>query len=298
MALAFTAIMPGRRIGRFFGKLHILFCLGAISGLVWHVLMQKSSSSKISALVCCALWGGTHSYRFTRMFLLRRYVAKVNKRRQKDDVIILTLAVHKPVPFYPGCYYYLFFNGPLPFYDLLHGYAMMPFWVDSHDGRAEISFLMSRTGSHCMSLAALNEGEFVRLDGPYGKDRRLYNYETVLLTAKGMGIVGALPFAFHLAERRRHDDNARKKEARLRDSSEPVFGDLSRHVDLIWWLEHNEQEDWVARHLKKLQVVDSKVSQCVLIYLVACSNTSRRESSSSGVFILTFGKTRKRCRLR
>lgn len=61
----------------------------------------------------------------------------------------------------------------------------------------------------------------------------MQSYETVVLAAKGMGIIGVLPFARHLAERRKHDDEARSESAHRRDSREPVFSDLSRRVDLI-----------------------------------------------------------------
>ncbi len=54
---------------------------------------------------------------------------------------------------------------------------------------------------------------------------------------KGMGIISVLPFARHLAVRRKYDDRARGIAARLRDSRERVFSDLSRNVNLIWWLE-------------------------------------------------------------
>ncbi|KAG5756709.1 hypothetical protein H9Q70_000687 [Fusarium xylarioides] len=103
-----------------------------------------------------------------------------------------------------------------------------------------------------------NPDHRLRLDGPYGKDLKLHTFETVVLTAKGLGISGILPFALHLAARKRHDNGLRDKSARLRDSSEPVFGDLSRHVDLIWWLEHDDQDRWVHDQLRSLQEVDNK----------------------------------------
>ncbi|OAA39638.1 hypothetical protein ISF_09847 [Cordyceps fumosorosea ARSEF 2679] len=101
----------------------------------------------------------------------------------------------------------------------------MPFCADADhvtSGVApELSFLTSHTGHHARSLNTVRKGQFLRLDGPYGRD---LHYEAVVLAAKGMGIVGVLLFARHLAERRAHDDRARGAAARLRDSKEPVFG--------------------------------------------------------------------------
>lgn len=140
---------------------------------------------------------------------------------------------------------------------------MMPFWVHldtvTSGVASELHFLISHTGHHSKSLETVRKGQFLRLDGPYGRDLHLQSYETVVLAAKGMGILGVLPFARHLAERRNHDEGVRSKSSRLKDSTEPVFGDLSRHVDLIWWLENRDQEDWVAEQLKLLQKLDTKV---------------------------------------
>ncbi|KAK2609306.1 hypothetical protein QQS21_002087 [Conoideocrella luteorostrata] len=130
---------------------------------------------------------------------------------------------------------------------------------------------------HGLPLATMDEWKRVRLDGPYGKDHRLQNFETVLLTAKGMGIVGVLPFALHLAKRRRRDDDVRRKEARLRDSNDPVFGDLSRRVDLIWWLEDNDQEVWVSKQLKRLQVLDNKVCLPYRVLYVPDEHSSKSQ---------------------
>ncbi|KAF4331947.1 NADPH oxidase [Fusarium beomiforme] len=123
----------------------------------------------------------------------------------------------------------------------------MPVWSSPDQyvkGEAsDLTFLVSRTsGHHRRSLGSIFPDSRLRLDGPYGKDLKLHTFETVVLTAKGLGISGVLPFALHLAARRRHDNGLRDKSARLRDSSEPVFGDLSRNVDLIWWLEHDDQD--------------------------------------------------------
>ena len=127
-------------------------------------------------------------------------------------------------------------------------------------GVSELIFLLTRAhGYHRRLLKSILPGSRLRLDGPYGKDLKLHTFETVVLTAKGLGILGILPFALHLAARRRHDNKLRDKSARLRDSSEPVFGDLSRNVDLIWWLEHDDQDRWVQDQLRILQGVDDKV---------------------------------------
>lgn len=197
------------------------------------------------------------------MFLFSHTQATVATRWDKEVVVQLKLVTDKPVKVFPGCYFYVFFNGPLPFYDLFHGYAMTPFWGSPKqfiNGKvSDPTFLITRKGHHANSLGCVSSGDSLRLDGPYGRDLKLYRFETVVLTAKGIGIVGVLPFALQLAGRRQRDDEARSRHARLRDSSEPVFADFSRNVDVIWWLEHDYQDQWVADQLKSLQELDSQV---------------------------------------
>lgn len=200
------------------------------------------------------------------MFIFGRTEGLLKKLWDDGNVMRIQLNTNKPISVFPGCYFYVFFPGPLPFYNLLHGYAMMPVWGQPDQYVAGVAsdlvFLISRTqGHHRRSLNSILPGNRLRLDGPYGKDLKLHTFETVVLTAKGLGITGILPFALHLASRRRHDSKLRDKSARLRDSSEPVFGDLSRNVDLIWWLEHDDQDRWVQDQLRSLQEVDDKACE-------------------------------------
>ncbi|KAK4243119.1 hypothetical protein C7999DRAFT_36561 [Corynascus novoguineensis] len=80
------------------------------------------------------------------------------------------------------------------------------------------------------------------LDGPYGQDLQLYKYETVILTAKGMGIVSVLPMALHLAARKDYDDSVRSRSNLDQDptvgfatapAATPVFHDATRRIDLL-----------------------------------------------------------------
>ncbi|KAF5571962.1 hypothetical protein FPHYL_28 [Fusarium phyllophilum] len=237
--------------------------LTAITGR-WRALGHDRRVPMAPSIPWEVFWAVASTRRsgLVRMFLFGHTRATVEKRWDKEVVVQLKLATDKPVKIFPGCYFYVFFNGPLPFYDLFHGYAMTPFWGRPKQFlNGEVSdptFLITRTGHHAKSLGCVSSGDSLRLDGPYGRDLKLYRFETVVLTAKGVGIVGVLPFALQLAGRRRRDDEARSRHARLRDSSEPVFADFSRNVDVIWWLEHDYEDQWVADQLRSLQELDSQ----------------------------------------
>ena len=246
------------------GKAHLLLSLGIMAGMMWHVLLQSSLTARVLVFVACGMWISTQLYRFGRLFLCRQAHAVVKKRWSSEDVARLRVETAHSIRVFPGCYFYIFFQGSLPFSGLLRGYPMMLCWCEPEEftsGKATtITFLISKHGPHRQSLDQAIVGRNIRLDGPYGTDLRLQGFETVILAAKGLGIVGVLPYALHLVARGQHDDNTRHRSDRLRDTSEAVFGDLSRRVDLVWWLEDTDQEPWVRGQLKALQELDKKVS--------------------------------------
>ncbi|KAK3377652.1 hypothetical protein B0H63DRAFT_477588 [Podospora didyma] len=257
---------------RYFGKLHMILYLGVMAGWTWHILIQRPSTARVFALVSCGLWCSTHLYRLAWVFLFDRSHAVVEVCCQKGEVTFLKLKATKPMRVFPGCYFYIFFRGPLPLYNLIHGYPMMLIWSESNQfakGRVkELSFLIAQKGHHDQAVACTQKGASVRLEGPYGEDLRLHNYENVVLTAKGLGIAGILPFALHLAGRKQHDDVARDEFARRKNSNNPVFRDLTRNVDVFWWLEHNDQEDWVKDQLRELQDLHEVNSESLVVWCI------------------------------
>lgn len=121
------ALWPGQRLGRHYGKVHLIAYLAVLAGLLWHVLLQASKTARILAFLCCSLWAGAHISRLVRMFLLGHVYAEVIQVQDDGIATRVTLKPAQAVPFFPGCYFYVFFQGPLPFYDFFHGYPMMPF---------------------------------------------------------------------------------------------------------------------------------------------------------------------------
>jgi hypothetical protein len=241
---------------RFTSRVHFVLSLGVMAGMMWHVLLQSSSTARIPVFVACCLWLLTQLYRFGRLFIFRGAHASVKERMSGGGAVSLTVQTSHHLRVFPGCYFYVFFQGTLPFASILQGYPAMLCWCEPEELVARkstaITFLLTEGGPHRLALSQATVGRSLRLDGPYGIDLRLERFETVILAAKGMGIVGVLPYAVHLAARKQHDDNTRHKSARLRDTSKVVFGDLSRCVDLVWWLEDSDQEPWIRSQLKAL----------------------------------------------
>lgn len=131
-----------------------------------------------------------------------------------------------------------------------------------------INFLMTNEGHHGRSLLGVRKGQDLQLVGPFGKDLRLHRFETVILAARGIGILGILPFALNLAARKQQDSVVRDKASRLDDSDETVFRDVTRKVDLVWWLDYNDQERWVMDQFATLQSFDPEnVSSSITVCL-------------------------------
>jgi len=181
----------------------------------------------------------------------------VASRKTVDGQTTLKVVTNHPIRVYPGCYFYIFFDSPLSKCNYLHGFPIMLLWSDPdefRDGRTRnLTFLFSRDGHHVDSLPYAEEGCVLRLEGPYGRDPRLQAYENVVLAAKGIGITGVLPFALHFAVRRAWDDSVRDAEHREVDSNDPTFRDITRTVALFWWLDDENQENWVKDQLRALE---------------------------------------------
>lgn len=79
-----------------------------------------------------------------------------------------------------------------------------------HKYATNFSFVASHGSELSDHIRKLDRHSHLLLEGPYGGNSNLHNFETVFLVAKGTGIIGLLPLAISLAERRQHDDDLRK----------------------------------------------------------------------------------------
>lgn len=184
--------------------------------------------------------------------------AVVAGQSSSHEAVRVNFQLKQGLRVFPGCYFHIFLPGRLFQYDLIQSYPVSVLWHEpgqlvSADGIANASFLMSRQGRLHGALR-LSKGENILLDGPYGQYLELGKYETVILTAKGIGIAGILSSALILLERRRHDSAIKSQRAGISDPR--LFRDATRKVALFWVLESVSQEDWIAPELTRLQRLD------------------------------------------
>ncbi|KAM7190660.1 hypothetical protein V8F33_009324 [Rhypophila sp. PSN 637] len=255
-----------RMQGAAFHGVHRILYVAGMTGLVWHVLLTQSVLHEVLVFVACGLWVLSHAYRVVS----RWRSAEVMEKWSNSEVTRLRLRTRRTVAAFPGSYFYLYMPGSYLNYNLLRSSAVMMLSSDVRQtatGKtSDFQILAGRQSRHLRQLQTIQKGDRMLLDGPYGKDLQLSKYETVILTAKGMGILSILPMALHLAARKDYDDSVRS-QSHLEDptlglatgpSAVPVFRDATRRIDLLWRLEHNDQEGWVADQLKALQDLDPR----------------------------------------
>lgn len=277
----------------------------AVSALIWHTLRASYLRAQLLAGCCACVWLITTLYRLYKLFYHRLW-AKVVEIDGDSSMLKIEVALRFPIKVPPGTYFNIFFPGTVNSYHLLHSYPAVAFWhppntIDPSGTVSNLSFLLTRRGSHARSLLNIERGQKILLDGPFGQNLRLESYENIIFLAKGVGIAGVLPLILQLTERWSHDKGVRAKFQQLskkmqilsakernatgaeRDeiiqtkralvaekeslSRESLFRDATKKIVLFWSLEHNSQMEAVGRYLKRLQELDlDNVSEGYIYY--------------------------------
>lgn len=163
------------------------------------------------------------------------------------SAVKLTVRLRRPLKIHPGQYFYLFLSDM----GLRRRFQAHPYvitWWDDSLHAMNISFLIQPHSGISSDLIARNSLRSVTVDGPYGKDLKLENYETVILIAKGIGIAGLLPYARHMTYRRVSKDKDHEAYRR---------GLITRKIDIFWIMDDNCQQDWLSAWISELQNRDS-----------------------------------------
>jgi hypothetical protein len=189
-----------------------------VGGAYWHVL-DMAPTGRIPVFVTVGIWAAS-----ILLWLLRLFYS--SSRAEVKQVSTSGLGVQVSVKstcrvrVFPGCYFYVLSPG-LPFgYNILQSHVLDVLWYQPEQllvkaGVTDIVFLMSGGGRLHRALR-LKKDDKLFLDGPYGQDPQLGQYEIVVLIAKGLGIAGVLSAAVSLVERRQHDLKARIKRPEIR----------------------------------------------------------------------------------
>ncbi|KAH8756789.1 hypothetical protein F5883DRAFT_684461, partial [Diaporthe sp. PMI_573] len=241
-------------LGRILAGLHLCLGLICLGTLLWHVVPGSNEQDRILSISAAAVWGLGAAYRLIRVaFFSSRAVVKSAQRT--GDVVQVKLRTLKPVSIAPGSYFHVFLpvsrfskdHLQLTKYNFLQSYPLAAYWDSKEDisGRSD-PVLLIHTGK-LPRFEQIKENQTLLLDGPYQQGLAIENYDIVILTAEGRGILRILPIMINLMARRLSDKKGPDKS---------LFRDRTRRVDLFWWLGDNAEDKWVREQLRSLKSLD------------------------------------------
>uniref|UniRef100_A0A0B7KRG5 Ferric oxidoreductase domain-containing protein n=1 Tax=Bionectria ochroleuca TaxID=29856 RepID=A0A0B7KRG5_BIOOC len=260
--------------GRWFSLCHQVLAVVALAVLFWHVLCTSSIIGKVIIGLSCFCSSVSLGYKGWK--LLFPLSATIFQARSYDESNIVTIEAELKqkgsLHVTPGSYFLISVRHHIP------SVAAVAVLCGSETNRttSALKFIFSES-SWNRSLIALKPSDKISLDGPYGKDYGLENYENVMLLAKGIGIVGLLPLAVDLAERKYHDSDIQnqilKHEAQRNElfrnrfeeweetrrdlERKRCFLDATKKVVILWCLEDYSQMKPLTDELLKLKKLDS-----------------------------------------
>ena len=280
----FIAMASIRRIRHLhvtlFVGIHIILALLAIATLFLHLWLIRAPSSallsKILMSVAALLWALGYIHRYTRSQDCHASIEPIHDaifrhrggRVPSGGACFITVQLPREVLVYPGAYFYLHFSRAG--LHRLRGEPMMAYgWqpANSADGWRrncqlvkELTFLVEDRAHHSVKLSIDSIG--INVEGPYGRDLSLHNFDTVTLVAEGSGIAGVMPLGLALAERKCFDQEIKQRRMSLDEETGLQLPhshlDKTIRLNIIWVLRHAYELNWIKTSLKQLSRMDPK----------------------------------------
>ena len=214
-----------------FQKAHLLLALVTVVALICHIL-PGNFIKVLFPSIALIVWGMNTLGQLFRMYIgggVKRteitqiyYPPKTSLSDSRVSATRLSLELERPIPIGPGQYGYLrFFKKRLR--DNFQSHPFLIAWWDEEEregGSATtqiLTFLILPQGGLSARLAKEMSLQDIIFEGPYGQDLQLGRYQTVILVADGIGIIGVLPYAQYLSERKNRDQEIKRevRESRI-----------------------------------------------------------------------------------
>jgi len=241
----------------FFLKLHFILAFITAFAILIH-LLPVSLEKSVFPIATLSLWGFSTIIRLTRVIyynsggkkspLIGQASIKHYFNGQSVSAMKIVVRPQRPLEIRPGQYVYLFLSD-MGTRRRLQAHPYVISWWDDSMRATELCFLIQPQNGISSELIARNSLRKVIIDGPYGKDHHLEDYETVILVAKGIGIAGILPYIRHMTYRRASKDKENEVYRR---------GLITRKIDVYWVMENNCEEEWISKWISELQTRDSE----------------------------------------
>ncbi|KAF7877692.1 hypothetical protein EAF04_001363 [Stromatinia cepivora] len=236
--LAFVVIIVLMEYVVHFGLTHSMFLIIALSLWSLNAIMRWGKMFYDNV-------GGVGSSSILQADIFHYYD---DSKTRTVSAIRLTVLLKRPMKIHPGQYMYLFLSD-MGVRRCFQAHPFVIVWWDDFMKATKLSFLIEPSNGLTSDLIGRGSIRRVVMDGPYGKDLRLEDFENVILVAKGIGIAGIIPYVRSLTYRRVNKDKSHESYRQ---------GLLTRKIDLYWILEDNCQQDWISDWLVDLQMRDSE----------------------------------------
>lgn len=230
---------------------HRLIAVSTAGFLLWHVLSLPSRWPYFIPTLAVLSWVLRTMKGFHRAWKLG-LASELNDLVNVNDGYLCKVSTDVPVQPYPGCYFYIYFHHAA-ILDRFYGFSTPLYsWEPTlhriaPPEKEETTRLQFLVHSRFLDKSRTSR---VSMAGPYGRNIHVERFETVVLIAEGIGIVGIVPFALDLARRKSYRES-------WRPSRRPE--DLTQQVALIWKLDHPKQEELANTQLSCLMDLDQEV---------------------------------------
>ncbi|KAH8750331.1 hypothetical protein F5883DRAFT_579772, partial [Diaporthe sp. PMI_573] len=245
-------------------KVHVLLAVACLCGLLWHVVIPDVRTySSGTAIVAACIWFVSFIHKIIAVLFTTSSI--IQSKSDNNQVTRLMVDPDRPLHIMPGDYFIIFLPGTFLRYNLRRSYPAIAVPKLNNLKEDEKPEEDEKPDKLMLFVAQDYTQDFpvkiydrILLRGPYTQDLDLQRHETVVLIARGLGIVDLLPLALTLAERRVHDMRAKGSKVSIKESEGfGLFRDLTRKVALFWWVTQSEPEDWIIDQLKRLRSLDS-----------------------------------------
>ncbi|KAI1159281.1 hypothetical protein F5B18DRAFT_655790 [Nemania serpens] len=193
---------------------HELLGFTVLGGVLWHfsLLSPPSIVTRIALAVSLGSCLFSGLVRVFRAWFFSTKATVTDIYLDDSGASRFVVSTKRPMRILPGKYLYVLMTGS--FWFSFHSYPLMavPSSPGSAQGNSELMFCVTDASK---SIRGLKIGQKLWLDGPYGPGLRLETCENLVLVARGIGILGILPIALHIASRKQQDARKSKPAVEL-----------------------------------------------------------------------------------
>ncbi|KAH8743788.1 hypothetical protein F5883DRAFT_591972 [Diaporthe sp. PMI_573] len=227
-------------------KVHVLLAVACLCGLLWHVVIPDVRTySSGTAIVAACIWFVSFIHKIIAVLFTTSSI--IQSKSDNNQVTRLMVDPDRPLHIMPGDYFIIFLPGTFLRYNLRRTYPAIAVPKLNNLKEDEKPEEDEKPDKLMLFVAQDYAQDFpvkiydrILLRGPYTQDLDLQRHETVVLIARGLGIVDLLPLALTLAERRVHDMRAKGSKDSIKETEgSGLFRDLTRKLKRLRSLDSN-----------------------------------------------------------